>query len=190
MIGGLQMQMPRLQIEATHARLGMRRHQAKVEIEQPKAGVSIQQPPAELTITRTPGKLTIDQSKAREDVDLKSIFKRTEEFAQLGKQDWLKGMARRAAEGDQLMRIENKGNAISMIAKQNSNLREHQFNIGWIPSHGSVKIDFTPTKVDIQFEPNKPIIEVQPNKPILTYSSGKVEYMMENYNSLRIDFVN
>jgi hypothetical protein len=183
------MKIPRLQIETTRAQLGITTHHAKVDIQQPKAEMTIQQPPAELHIRSTPSKLTIDQTKAREDVELKSIAKRMAEFAQQGQLDLLKGIARRASEGKQLMRIEEKGNAISRIAKQNST-KEYQFNIGWIPSHGSLKIDYTPKKVDIQVETKKPIIEVQPNKPILHYSPGKVEYMIESYPSLRIDFVN
>ncbi|MBM7661591.1 hypothetical protein JOC85_002394 [Bacillus mesophilus] len=183
------MQIPKIQIQSTRAQLGIRTHHAKVDIQQPKAEMNIQQPSADLNITSTPSKLTIDQTQAREDVDLKSIAKRIQEFAQQGKQDSLKGIARRATEGDQLMRVENKGNAIARIAKQNS-IKEHQFNIAWIPSHDSVKINYTPKKVNIQVEAKKPIIEVQPNKPILNYSPGKVEYMMESYPRLQIDFVN
>ncbi|WP_246942744.1 DUF6470 family protein [Bacillus pinisoli] len=182
------MDIPQIRIESTKARLGIKTHHAQVTIEQPKADVSIEQPRPKLNISSSPSKLTINQTKAREDVDLKSIFKRTEEAAQRGKQDFLEGIARRASEGDQLMQIEHKRNPISSIAKQNST-KEYQFNIGWIPSHGSVNIDYTPKKVTIQFDTQKPIIEVQPNKPILTYAPGKVEYMMESYPSLQIDFV-
>jgi hypothetical protein len=184
------MQVPQIRIESTVAKLGMRTQHAQVTIEQPKADLTIEQPHAELNIETTPSKLTIDQSKAREDMDLKSVFKRSEEAAQLGYQALLEGIARRSSEGDQLMMIENGGNAIASIAEENGKPREYEFNIGWIPSPGSVKLDFTPRKVNIQVEPRKPIINVEPNKPILTYAPGKVEYMMENYSSLKIDFVN
>jgi hypothetical protein len=183
------MNIPKLTFESTKAMLGIRTHHANLTIEQPTAMLSIQQPPGKLNISSTPSRLTIDQIKAREDVDLKSVFKRTEESAQFGYRDLLEGIARRASEGNQLMKIENKGNPIAMIAKENTT-KEDQFNIGWIPSHGSVKINYTPKRIDIQFEQQKPIIEVEPNKPIFTYSPGKVEYMMEKYPALRIDFVN
>jgi hypothetical protein len=184
------MQLAQIRMESTTAKLAMRTNHASVSIEQSKAGLTIEQPPAEMKITTTPGQLTIDQSKAREDMDLKSVFKRTEEFAQLGYEGFLEGVARRSAEGDQLMRIEDGGNPIAAHAEENSKSREYEFNVGWIPSHFSVKTNFVPAKLDIEVEPRKPIITVQPNKPILTYSPGKVEYMMENDPSLKIDFVN
>ncbi|MBM6619043.1 DUF6470 family protein [Bacillus suaedaesalsae] len=184
------MQVPQIRIESSYARLGMKTNDAQVAIEQPQDYLSIEQPLAEMNLSITPSKLTIDQSKAREDMDLKSILKRTEEAAQLGKTAVLEGIARRASEGNQLMKIENGGNAIAMIAKENSKGREFKFNIGWIPSPGSVKVEYTPSKVDVKIDPQKPIINVEPNKPILSYSPGKVEYMMEQYPSLKIDFVN
>lgn len=160
------MNVPQIRMESTPARMKMKTVQASVSIEQPMADLTIEQSPAKMTMTSTPSKLTIDQTKAREDVDLKSIFKRTEEFAQLGYEDLLEGIARRSAEGDQLMRIENGGNAIAMQAEENGKSRQYEFNIGWIPSHFSVKTSFTPKKVNIEVEPQKTIIQVKANTPI------------------------
>jgi hypothetical protein len=179
-----------IRIQSQPAMIEIETRSGTQSIEQPPAELDIQQPQAELTIERTPSKLTIDQTKAREDVDLKSIFKRTEEFAQLGYQAFLEGIARRRQDGDELMRIENGGNPIAAQAKRNSVKHSREFNIGWIPSHGSVKIHYEPGKVDIQVETKKPIINNKANKPIISYTPAEVEVRMKQYQSVKIDFEN
>jgi hypothetical protein len=184
------MNFPSIRIQSQPALTEIKTLRGTFSIEQSPAKLDIQQPQAELNIKRIPSKLTIDQTKAREDVDLKSIFKRTEEFAHLGYQDWLEGIARRRQDGDELMRIENGGNPIAEQAKRNGMKPPKEFNIGWIPSYGSVKIDYEPGKVDIQVETKKPIINSKENKPIISYSPAKVNISLKQYQSLKIDFDN
>jgi hypothetical protein len=187
---GFFMQLPQIRMQSTFAQTEINTHNAKLEVEQPKADLSIQQLPAEMDINRTPSNLTIDQIKAREDMDLKNISKRIEEFAQQGYQDWLSGLARVSQDGDELMMIENSGYPIADQAKRNSESPMLDFNIGWIPSAGGVKIGYDPGKVDINWKVNKPVIESRINKPIVDYSPGKVEVSLKEYPSLKIDFEN
>lgn len=184
------MQVPQIRITSQQAQIELDIQQPIQSIEQPAAVIDLQQPPAEVSIERTPSQLTIDQTKAREDMDLKSIAKRIEEAAQQGHQDLLEGIARRTQDGAQLMMIENGGNAIASIAKRNSEGPEKQFNIGWIPSYGSVNIRFVPGKVDIDTKTNPVINNSRAQKPIHEYQPGKVNITMKNYPSLNIDFVN
>ncbi|QOR66253.1 hypothetical protein IM538_21220 [Cytobacillus suaedae] len=184
------MQMPQIRLESTFARVAMTTTKPIQEIQQPSADLSIEQPKADLQIETTPGKLTIDQSQARADVDLKSIARRKEEFAQQGYQDWLSGMARVSQDGDQLMRIEDGGNPLIDQAKVNSENPMYDFNIGWIPSHGSVKINYTPANVKIDVKRNKPNIQVQVNKAITSYQQGKVNFELSQRNTLNINFDN
>jgi hypothetical protein len=184
------MELPQIRLQSTNAQINIQTQRGQLEIQQPPAELSIQQPKAEMQIERTPSRLTIDQTKAREDVDLKSVFKRTTEAAQWGRQAILEGTARRIKEGEQLMRIENGGNSISEIAKRKRFLPEHEFGLGWIPSEGSVKVDYDPAKVNINWKGNRPIIESQINKPIINYTPGKVDINMKQYQSLKVDFDN
>jgi hypothetical protein len=184
------MELPQIRLQSTNAQINIQSQKGQLEIQQPHAELSIQQPLAEMQIDRTPSRLTIDQTKAREDVDLKSISRRIEEAAQLGRQDWLQGIARRTQEGEELMKIENGGNPIAEIAKRKRFLPEHEFGLGWIPSEGSVKINYDQAKVDIQWQVNKPIINSQINKPIINYTPGNVDINMKQYQSLKIDFEN
>lgn len=184
------MHLPQIRIESTFAKLGLNIEKPVQSIEQPKTELSIQQPKAILQIETTKGKLSIDQTKAWNDMDLKSVFKRIEEFAHLGYQDHLEGMARRAEQGDELMKIEHQGNPIQSQAKQNSERPYKQLHIGWIPSHFSVDIHYEPAKVNIDVQPQKPIIDAQIRKPIHDYTPGKVSGYMERWNSLSIDYIN
>ncbi|MCM3598492.1 DUF6470 family protein [Metabacillus idriensis] len=183
------MNIPQIRLESRFAKLGLETFNATLAIQQPKADLSIQQPKAELSIQTTPGKLTIDQTKAREDVDLKHISKRIAEAADQGRQDVLAGIARRIQQGDEQMRIENGGRPLTAQAKKNSEREIKQFNIGFIPSHFSVKLDYQPAEVKIDVQRNAPIIESKTHKPILDYQAGEVKVELAERNQLKIDFV-
>jgi hypothetical protein len=184
------MQLPQIRLQSTFAKIAIETTPPVQEIKQIPAELDLQQPPAEMKIETTPFKLTIDQTKAWEDMDLKHIFRRIEEFAQQGYEDWLEGIARVSRQGDELMRIEDGGNPIAEQAKENSEDPIYDFNIGWIPSLFSVKTHFEPAKVHIDVKVNKPINNTKINKPIINYTPGKVTIGLAQRNSLKIDFVN
>jgi Family of unknown function (DUF6470) len=184
------MQLPQIRLESTFAKIAIDTTPPMLEIEQSPVELDLQQPPAEIKIETTPFKLTIDQTKAWEDMDLKHIFRRIEEFAQQGYEDWLEGIARVSRQGDELMRIEDGGNPIAEQAKENSEDPMYELNVGWVPSHFSVKTNFEPAKVHIDVKVNKPIINTKINKPIISYTPGKVTIELAQRNSLKIDFVN
>ncbi|MFB7035420.1 DUF6470 family protein [Bacillus altitudinis] len=181
------MQIPRLLMEQTYAKLQMSTTPSKQEVEQPRAELEIQQPRAVMNIRRTPSKLTIDQTEAFADMDIKSIFRRSEEWAAEGKRAIGEGMGRRAEEGSELIKIENGGNAIAEFAKINGSPPAKQFNIGVIPSFFSVKIHYQPSELKIDVEPQKAIIEATPHKPIVNYQPGKVHIDMLQYPELKIE---
>lgn len=184
------MQLPQIRLQSTFAKIAIKRTPPVQEIKQPPAELDLQQPPAEMKIETTPAKLTIDQTKAWEDMNLKSIFRCIEEFAQQGYEDWLEGIARVSRQGDELMRIEDGGNPLADQAKENSEDPIYDFNIGWIPSRFSVKTNFEPAKVHIDVKVHQPIIRAKINKPIIHYTPGKVTIDLAQRNSLKIDFVN
>ncbi|KPB05648.1 DUF6470 family protein [Bacillus sp. CHD6a] len=181
---------PQIRMQSTFAQTELQIQKPVQQIEQPSAELSIEQPKAELTMQRTPSRLTIDQTQARADMDLKSVGRRIEEAAQLGRQDWLEGIARVAQDGNELMRIEDGDGAIARQSKRNSEGPPKEFNIGWIPSHFSVKIDYEPGRVDIDVQERKPVIDAKINKPFQEYTPGSAQVRLANYPSLEIDFEN
>ncbi|MFS0636632.1 DUF6470 family protein [Mesobacillus foraminis] len=183
------MQLPQIRLQSTFAQTAIRTTPAKLEIQQSPADLTIEQPKADLSIERTPSRLTIDQTKAREDVGMISVARKTEMDAQQGHSDLLAGISRRVQEGNEMMRIEDGGNPIASQAKRNLDDTK-SFNIGWIPSPGSVKVDYSPSKVEINWKVNKPVVESRMNKPEISYTPGKAEVSLKNHASLKIDFDN
>jgi hypothetical protein len=183
------MNFPQLRMESTFGRIGITSQKPIQEIEQLHANMTIKQPKAELTIQRTSGKLTIDQTQAWEDMDLKHIFKRIDEFAKNGYQDWLEGMARKSQEGDDMMRIENGGNSIADHAKISSESPIYEINIGFIPSHFSVKTNYQPVNLEIDWITNKPEINVKVNMPHHVYTPGVIRGEMKQWPSLKVEVI-
>ncbi|MEQ6388778.1 DUF6470 family protein [Bacillaceae bacterium S4-13-58] len=184
------MEFPQIRIQSQMAQLQIQQTPATQSIQQPKPTQTIRQPKAEMSIETTPGRLTIDQTQAWNDMDLKSVRKRMEEAAQLGKQKAMEGTARRVRQGVEMMEIEKGGNPIQSQAVENRFGHPKQFNIGWIPSPFSVKIDYQPAEVKIDVVPQRPVIEHQINKTIHDYQPGKVDVSLKQRAQLDIDFEN
>jgi Family of unknown function (DUF6470) len=184
------MSVPQIRLQSTSSALRIRTTQGRMDIEQPPAELDIQQPKAKMEIERTPSKLTIDQTEARADMDLKSVHRRIEEYSQQGYEDWLAGLVRVAQDGDELMMIENGGGAIAAQAKRNSEDPIYEFNIGWIPSAGSVKIGYDSGSVKVNVEPQKVINNIRPQKPNIKYTPAQVDVSLKRYVDLQIDFAN
>lgn len=181
------MNFPQIQIRTTKAILGLHIEKPIQHIEQPKADLYIEQPPATLTIDSRPARLTIDQSKAWSDMGLIGPLASAREFSQEGRQALLEGIARRAQEGDQLMKIENGGNAIAAIATEKGLHPYKKLGIKFIPSVNSVDIGYQPGYLNIEIDTNKPIIDAKINKPIHEYTPGDVSGYMIQYPSIKID---
>ncbi|PAV31017.1 hypothetical protein CIL05_04725 [Virgibacillus profundi] len=184
------MRLPQIRMESQMAKIQIQQTPGKQEIQQPNAKTSIQLPKAQVSMSTTPSKLQIDQTKAWEDMNLMHITKRNDKFAQEGVQAIKEGMARRAQQGSQLMKIENNGNPIASQAIANGYDGKKNLGIKFIPSHFSVKINYQPSEVHINVQTNKPVIEATIRKPEHIYKKGSVDISMQQYQELEIDFIN
>lgn len=186
------MKLPQIQIRTTDAQIDLNIAKPQQYIKQPRATQHIEQPAATLEIHTTRSVLKIDSSQARRDLGLIGPLESIANYAQKGKQEALKGMARRAREGRQMMESAGKdqGRAtIQSIAKQNHGPHRVQFNIKFVPSIGSVKINYTPGITDINIQRREPIIDAQVNKPIHEYTPGKVTGTMIQRPDVDIDVI-
>lgn len=182
------MDMPKLQLESTKAKLGLNIQQTIQEIQQPQADLDLEQPAAILEISTTKPVLSIDTTEARADLDMMSSIRRTVEVASYSRGQLLDGISRRAGEGDDLMRIENESNPIPVHAEQSGRQPYSGLGIKFVPSPGSVKTSFQPGKANIEAQPQKVINNTKINKPIHDYTPGKVTTEMLQYPSLKIDW--
>lgn len=186
------MRLPQIQIRTTDAKIDLNIAKPQQHIEQPKATQHIKQPSAILDINTTRSVLRIDSSQARRDIGMIGPLESSKNYAEKGKQEALKGMARRAREGRQMMDSAGKdqgGSIIQNIAKQNHGPHRTPFNIKFVPSIGSVKIDFTPGTTDVNIQRREPIIDTKVNKPIHEYKPGKVTGTMVQRPEVDIDVI-
>lgn len=184
------MRFPQIQIRTYDIIMDWQIHDPVQIIRQPRATQHIEQPAAILDIHTTRGQLLIDSSQARRDIGLIGPLESIENYAKKGKKAALDGIARRAREGRQMMENAGKGlgrKIIQNIAKQNHGPKPVKLNIKFVPSVGSVKIDYIPGKTEINITPQKPKIDVQVNKPIHEYTPGKVTGEVLQYPRVEID---
>ncbi|MFJ7950802.1 DUF6470 family protein [Lysinibacillus sp. NPDC096418] len=186
------MRFPQIQIRTTDAKIDLNISKPRQYIKQPRATQSIEQPAAIIDIRTTKSVLKIDSSQARRDLGLIGPLESVANYAQKGKQMSLQGMARIAREGRQMMENAGKGQGsaiIQGIAKQNHGPHPVRFNVKFVPSIGSVKIDYTPGTTDINITRQKPKIDVQVNKPIHEYTPGNVTGTMIQRPSVQTDVI-
>ncbi|WP_249871317.1 DUF6470 family protein [Oceanobacillus saliphilus] len=184
------MELPQIRMESQLAQIQIVKTDGRQQISQPQAELTIQQPKAQLSIRTSPGKLQIDQTQAWEDMNLMPITKRNKKFAQDGVNALMQGIARRARQGDELMKIENGGNPIANQAVQNSHPSMKSLGIKFIPSHFSVKTNYQPAEVHIEVKTNKPVIEAITRKPEFDFQPGKVETSLKQRQEIEISFTN
>jgi hypothetical protein len=182
------MQIPQIRMRSTQAILGITQSDSQMEIQQPKAQVDFQQPKAAMEIKQTQGKLTIDQTQAWDDMNLKSILRRNEEFAAEGNQAWVQYLAKTAQEGGELMKIETGGGAIAAQAKRNGQLPKHEFGLGFIPKPFSVKLNYQLGEVQTNIQSQKVVSNIKNQQPTIHYQPGNINYHLNQRNSLQIDF--
>ncbi|AVK82784.1 hypothetical protein C3943_04020 [Lysinibacillus sp. B2A1] len=186
------MRLPQIQIHTTDAKLNLHIAKPQQNIKQPKATQHIEQPAAILEINTTRGILKIDSSQARRDLGMIGPIEATKNAAEEGSQAALSGAARRAREGRQMMMSAGKGqgrSTIQNIAKQNHGPHRVQFNIKFVPSVGSVKINYTPGTTDVNIQRREPIIDAKVNNPIHEYTPGKVTGTMVQRPDVDIDVI-
>lgn len=182
------MNIAQIRMESTFAKIGIETTQGQLDIQQQNADMTIQQPKAEMMIDRRPPRLTIDQTRAFEDVQLKSVFRMTEDAAQAGYQQAMNAIASKSQEGDDLMMIEHGFTALPAQAQRKADTPPAEITIGWIPSHNSVKINYDPGETNIRWNTQPVKMDVRLNKPMIQFNPGKTNIFLQQRNSLNIDF--
>lgn len=183
------MQVSQIRLQQTYAQIGLRTVQPVQEIQQQPADVTIKQVPAQLEIDRTPAQLNIDQEQAWNELGFKSLPTLTEDMVEYAKQVAYEAVGEIAQEGDQLASIENHNDALMAIAVQKGNPEPADFNVNFIPSAGSVKINFIPTELHLNWKQGGAEIESTQHKPIHQYTPGHTEVYLRQMQHLQIDFV-
>ncbi|MED4780387.1 DUF6470 family protein [Brevibacillus choshinensis] len=184
------MHIPQLRMESTFAQLGLNINKPVQTIKQPQAEMNLKQVPATLNIEQARTILQIDSSQARANIGIMTSMQFSDSSAAYGKQKALQAIAEKSQEGDRLMRIYTKENAIAEIGREKG-LRALEG--GYTPPAASddegvdISIELKPVVINVQR--NGMSIDPVTKPPELSYTPGKVEPYMIQYNSLKIDVV-
>lgn len=184
------MQIPKLQMQSTFAQLGLNIIKPVQEIRQPQAEMNLRQVPATLSIEQARIELQIDSSQARANIGIMTSMQFSDSAASYGQQKALQAIAEKSQEGDRMMRIYTKENAIAAIGKEKG-LRVLEG--GYSPPAASadegvdIHVELKPVRIDVQR--NGMSMNPVTKPPELSYTPGKVEPYMLQYNSLKIDVV-
>lgn len=184
------MQIPKLQMQSTFAQLGLNIIKPVQEIRQPQAEMNLRQVPATLSIEQARTELQIDSSQARANIGIMTSMQFSDSAASYGQQKALQAIAEKSQEGDRMMRIYTKENAIAAIGKEKG-LRVLEG--GYSPPAASadegvdIHVELKPVRIDVQR--NGMSMNPVTKPPELSYTPGKVEPYMLQYNSLKIDVV-
>jgi hypothetical protein len=184
------MQIPQIRLEQTMAQLGLHIQKPVQDIRQPQADLNMEQIAAVIEIHQAPGILTIDTSEAKANMDLRGPLRRTQDYAEFGKQRMYEAIAQISMEGDRLAAIERKGsNPIADIAYEESGIYENTDIIADHTGGDGIEMNYQPQPVQINVELGGVKMNPQINPPELHYQRGKVEGYIRVKNSLLIDFV-
>ncbi|UIO42085.1 DUF6470 family protein [Brevibacillus brevis] len=184
------MHIPQLRMESKFAQLGLNIRKPVQEIKQPQAEMNLSQKPAELNIEQARTELQIDSSQARANIGIMTSVQFSDSNASYGKEKWLQAIAEKSQEGDRMMRIYTKENAIAEIGREKG-LRALEG--GFRPPAAS-----NDEGVDVSIQVKPVIINIKRSgmsmnpvliPPELSYTPGKVEPYMLQYNSLKISAI-
>ncbi|WCN38134.1 DUF6470 family protein [Aneurinibacillus uraniidurans] len=178
------MNLPQIQIDQTFYKLGWDVQRPSYSFEPGKTELSIEQKPAEMILHRTPPSVQIDQSECWADMDLKHIFRRTREFAQDGKDQWLKYIEKVTRDGEAMGAIENSGNVIRSLAKEKKLLPVHDFTFRNIPGNLSLHMQGIPGELGMDWQVNGTTIAVNQTPFRHYYDKGSISYYTQQKNQL------
>lgn len=177
-----------LSITTTKGQIGINTTNAYLDIRQPKGEQSIRQVKPQMMIDRELPKVLIDQSQPFAEAGRKPWSQVAEEYAQLGRQQALEGIARIVDDGNRMAMIQRKmPSAIPEIAFNNSMSKQHEFNFAMIPT-SRPKIEVT-GHLDIQWKLGGVEYNYTPRNPVADYNPGKVDIYMQQYPKTEIRFI-
>ncbi len=178
----------RLQITNIPARIGINKNDAVLSIRQPKADLQIETEPAMLNMKQEHVRVKIDQSQCFSEAGLKGRAELSEEFAQLGRQAVLDGIARMVDEGNTMAAIANGQNAVANIAAAKVFRPPDDFNIDFIPK-SRPRIEFEGGKVFFDPQPGKVNIRAKINPPEISATYPQLQFYTLQQHEFRMEFV-
>lgn len=178
---------PLINISITPAQLGLDIFPGHMRLEQNHAGMILEQPQAVLRVQNPSGHLQIDNSAVRQELGIGSQLVSARERVAASIRSAQAGAARRAQEGDRMMR---QPNVIGIIAKEtNYNRTRVETNIRLIPrSRPDITYQGEP-QVRVDATQQAPRLEVTPRPPSLDHAAAAVDAYLKQRGSVAIEYI-
>lgn len=184
------MNLPYLDLSSMFAQIGLKFQRPPMTIRQPSADMEINQSHSDvLKITNELGELTIDQSEAFASVGAIPPLRLANQFYARALSHSYEVIAKYREEGDRLMKIEDGGNPIAEIAKEDSKLFDHEFRYALAPKPFSVKMHYEPGEFHVEVKQDRIEFKVQKNDPIIRIPKWQVQTYVRQKNQLTIRVV-
>ncbi len=170
------MNLPRLEIEQTPAKLGLDIKKPEMKLKQKKADFELNQKKAEMSIQQENLRVEVDNYPPRRDMGYLNYQDRGKQIASKGKQQAMKGIAKKAKDGDRMAAIEEKANrggkVIVQLAKEAMTADKREITI---EHKEGPDINVREGNLEIDIKPQKPEINFSANKPEVSLNWGKVD---------------
>lgn len=184
------MQLPSINISSVHGKIGLQTERPHIQVKQHHADLSIKQEHAVLQINQQPSKLSIDQREAFASANLKHVFQLNKDWAAKAMQNVSQAIVKYAREGEQLKRIENGGNPIPHLAKENSILfPEKQLTMVQMPRHSSVKIHYQPGQLSIGVKGGTVDVRIDKREPTIQHRPWQTSAYIRQKNDIQFQVV-
>ena len=185
------MELPRIQIQTTRAETGLQSQRPPMSIQQPNADIQIDNSlSGRFRMTQDYAEIAIDQTEAFADADVKSILRRNDEWSARAMQQAMTYTAKVARQGEQLKKIENPGEVIPQLARQDGERVPKDYNYAQVPSStDKVRFSYTPGDMRIDLDWPDANIRVQRNEPIINIPRWETNVYLEQRNSIQFQAV-
>ncbi|MGM0370367.1 MAG: DUF6470 family protein [Bacillota bacterium] len=152
----------------------------------PKANFEMSKKPGRLEIKTRDAKVEISTRQARAALNHKFHKIYSKDIAQQGYQEVMQGIAKYAQQGDQLSRIENKGQPLISQAKSNSEDPKREIGLKRKPG---AEVKITPGDVQMNYNEGQLNVKFDSFWPQGELDWGKIESYLEPKPQLEIETI-
>lgn len=164
------MNMPTLEITHQDAQIEIESRRARIEINSRRPHFTMYRNSARMTLDRRLPRMHMDRSQTDLALNRGPIMLSSRQNVDIARQDASDAIGEIAAEGTEMMQIENKNVSIGAIAAQKSVPQELNINIASLPKvqidwdPGYVNVNWTPGEMDFQWDVSSKVdIRVEPS---------------------------
>lgn len=178
---------PLINITITPAQLGLDISMGSMRLEQSHASMALKQPQAVMRVQNPSGRLQIDNRAVRQELGVGSQLVSARERAAASTRTALEGIARRAQEGDRMMR---QPHVIAQLAKEANYRNSHvETNVGVIPRSRPEITYVGDPNVHIEAIPQAPRLQVTPHAPRVDLVPATVHAYLKQRGSVDIEYI-